>query len=87
MNPFFLGSSIALVLGALACMYRAIWGPTLFERIVAVNLIGTNILVVLILTAYTFRQSIYLDVAFAYGLLDFIAIIALTRYIESGGKF
>ncbi|MDI6892546.1 MAG: monovalent cation/H+ antiporter complex subunit F [Actinomycetota bacterium] len=86
MNPFFVGVSLTLLIGAFICLYRAILGPTLFERIIAVNLIGTNVLVVLILMAYLFKQAVYLDVAFAYALLNFVAIIAVTRCAETGGE-
>lgn len=85
MNPFIVGMSVILLIGAFVCLYRVILSRTLFERIIAVNLMGTNILVVLILMAYYFKQIVYLDVAFAYALLNFIAIIAVTRCAETRG--
>lgn len=86
MTPFIVGVSLILLLGAFICLYRVLFGRNLFERIIAVNLMGTNILVVLILMTYYLKQIFYLDVAFAYALLNFVAIIAVTRCAETRSR-
>jgi len=84
--PFFIGASIALLMGIFAALYRAFKGPNILDRVLAVNLIGTNALVVLILIAYIRGYNAYLDVALAYALLSFVSIVVIARYVESRGE-
>lgn len=85
MTTFFLVASLIIVANAFICLYRAVKGPTLPDRILAVNVVGTKTLVVLVLIAYVFGQSMYLDTAFIYGLLLFVVTVAIARYLETGG--
>jgi multicomponent Na+:H+ antiporter subunit F len=73
------------VANAFICLYRAVKGPTLPDRILAVNVVGSKTLVVLVIIAYVFGQSMYLDTAFIYGLLLFVVTVAIARYLETGG--
>lgn len=58
---------------------RALLGPTVFDRIVAVNVFGTKtVLVVALLTAVTGNQDL-IDVALVYALINFIAIVAVLK--------
>lgn len=85
MTTFFLVISLIIVANAFICLYRAVKGPTLPDRILAVNVVGSKTLVVLVLIAYVFGQSMYLDTAFIYGLLLFVITVAIARYLEAGG--
>ncbi len=85
MNDFFTVVTAILVLYMFVCLYRAIAGPTLADRLVAVNLIGTKTVVALSLIAFIFDQSMYIDTAIVYALLNFIVTIAVARYLETGG--
>ncbi|MDI6892032.1 MAG: monovalent cation/H+ antiporter complex subunit F [Actinomycetota bacterium] len=85
MTTFFLVASLIIVANAFICLYRAVKGPTLPDRILAVNVVGSKTLVVLVLIAYVFGQSMYLDTAFIYGLLLFVVTVATARYLETGG--
>ena len=84
MITFFLAIGIILVINASLCLYRAARGPTLPDRILAINIVGTKTLVVLVLIAYIFNQPMYLDIALVYGLLNFIITVAAARYMETG---
>lgn len=84
MINFYVGTTLFLVINALLCLYRAFMGPTVLDRILAINIIGTKTIVVLVLIAYIFHQAMYVDVALVYGVLNFIASIAAARYIETG---
>lgn len=84
MQAFFWGIAIFLLVNAFLCLWRAYAGPTVVDRILAVNIVGTKTLVVLVLLASVFGRSLYVDVAFVYGLLNFIVTIAASRYLETG---
>jgi multicomponent Na+:H+ antiporter subunit F len=75
---------ILLITSFFGCLFRAIAGPTLPDRIIGVNIISTKALIILVLIAYIFEQSIYLDVAFVYALLNFIVTVTAGRYLETG---
>lgn len=77
-------AAIFVVLGGvLLLLYRVIVGRTLHDRILAVNVIGTKTIVLLALTGFYYgRPGFFLDIALAYALINFIATIAVLRYME-----
>jgi multicomponent Na+:H+ antiporter subunit F len=77
-------TAIALVLMTFACVWRAEVGPTVQDRVLAVNVAGTKTLVVLAILARIAGHTFLLDAAIVYGLLNFVITIAVTRFIESG---
>lgn len=84
MQAFFWAVAIFLLLNAFTCLYRAWSGPTVFDRILGVNVVGTKTLVVLVLLAFIFERTLFLDVAFVYALLNFVVTIAAARFVETG---
>ena len=84
MTEFFFAIGIILIANAFLCLFRAARGPTVPDRILAINIVGTKTLVVLVLITYVFDQPMYLDIALIYGLLNFIVTIAAARYMETG---
>ena len=84
MNTLLWGTLLFLLVNALACLGRAILGPTLPDRIVAANVIGTKTVVVLVLLGVALDQVIWLDVALVYGLLSFTISLVVGRLIETG---
>lgn len=84
MDAFLWGIGIFLLANALLCLVRAYIGPTVADRILAVNIVGTKTLVVLVLLSYIFGRSLYLDIAFVYGLLNFAVTVIAARLIETG---
>lgn len=76
--------AILILLGVLAMLQRVVLGPTLMDRILAVNVIGTKTIVVLALIGFDYgRPSMFLDIALAYALINFIATVAILRYLEA----
>mgnify|MGYP000506825758 CR=1 FL=1 len=79
----FKAAIVALLLLMVALLYRVIKGPTAIDRLVAVNMIGTKATVVLVLMGIVFeRVDMFVDIAIAYGLLNFIASVAAARYFQ-----
>jgi multicomponent Na+:H+ antiporter subunit F len=81
---FELVCALLVLVAALAVVYRVIVGPTLMDRIMSVNVIGTKTIVLLVLIGFIYaRPSMFLDIALAYALINFIATIAVLRYLEA----
>ncbi len=83
MEFFFILSGVLLLLFMFMPLYRAIWGPTVIDRLVGVNVIGTKttIMIVLIGTLYN-RVDMFVDIALTYALLNFIASLAAARFFQ-----
>ncbi len=75
---------IFIVIAILLVLYRAILGPTVFDRILATNVVGTKTVVLLALIGFIYGRPQFLDIAIVYALINFIATIAIFRYIGSG---
>ncbi len=72
------------MVNAFACLARALAGPTLPDRILAANVVGTKTLVVLVLLGLALDQGLWLDVALVYGLLSFVITLVFGRLLETG---
>ncbi len=80
MQSIFLGISVTIVLASVASLYRGIEGPGVFNRIIAVNVIGTKTIVLLVLIGFIYQRPDFFDIALVYALLNFIMTVAATRY-------
>ena len=83
MDSFFIATGVALCLLMLLTLHRTVHGPSVIDRIMGVNVIGTKttILLVIIGTIYH-RVDMFVDIALAYALLNFIVAIAASRYFQ-----
>ena len=70
----------AIVLGIL----RLIIGPETVDRVVAVDLLTIVTIALIALLAHHAERYIYLDVALVYGLLSFLGVLAVARFVEKG---
>nr|WP_303650395.1 cation:proton antiporter [Halalkalicoccus sp. NIPERK01] len=67
-------------------LYRAVKGPTMQDRVLAVNVLGTNTVVILALLAVGLDEPWFLDIALVYALLNFLMSIAISKFtVERGG--
>ena len=83
MDTAVLTAIVVVLAGVLLVLYRVISGATLHDRILAVNVIGTKTIVLLALVGFLYRRpGFFLDIALAYALINFIATIAVLRYME-----
>jgi multicomponent Na+:H+ antiporter subunit F len=94
MDNFFLGISLALGFLVMLSLYRAIFGPTILDRIISTSVIGTKTAIILALMGFIYqRVDMFLDICLAYALLNFIATLAAAKFfrkresIEPGAKF
>jgi multicomponent Na+:H+ antiporter subunit F len=72
------------MLAAAACLtfIRLLKGPTLPDRVVAIDLIGVLMVCILVVTAAATEQQAFLDVAMVVALISFVGTVAYSRYIE-----
>ena len=83
MISFFLTVSVILCLLMFVSMYRALFGPTVLDRLIGVNAIGTKTVVLLLLIGLLYeRVDMFVDIALAYAFLNFIAVLAASRYFH-----
>ena len=76
-------SGTLLLILMLMPLYRAIYGPTVIDRILGVNLIGTKTTVmIVIIGTVNGRVEMFVDIALAYALLNFLAVLAASRYFQ-----
>ncbi|WP_335999493.1 cation:proton antiporter [Halorientalis halophila] len=81
-----LAAAGAFVLLSIVIVYRIVRGPTMQDRVVAANVVGTNTVVVIALLAAAFDAPGYLDIALVYALLNFLMSIAISKFtVERGG--
>lgn len=74
-------SSVLLLAGLALALRRVIVGPTPFDRVVALDLIGGICLCVIVKLAIFFEQGVLLEAAFAISLVSFLGTVAFARYL------
>lgn len=87
MNSFLLGVTVFIVVLTAISLYRIAVGKTIFDRIIAAMLVGTNGFIILILIGFLYeRINMFIDIAIAYALLNFVIVIVLGKYFDQGGE-
>jgi multicomponent Na+:H+ antiporter subunit F len=80
-------SIIFLSITIFVCMFRAIKGPSAADRLIAVNVIGTKVIVLILIVSFILHETYFVDVAIVYALISFLSSIIIAKFIEnSGGK-
>jgi multicomponent Na+:H+ antiporter subunit F len=81
MSNLFLAAGLVLVLLMLLCLVRVVGGPTVLDRILGGNVIGTKTTVLLLLIGLLYDHvDMFVDIAIAYALLNFIATLGATKF-------
>ncbi len=82
---FFIKISTIILSGSvLLCMIRAISGPETADRIIAVNVVCTKIIVIITMISFLLKESFFVDVALTYAMISFIASIIISKTIGAG---
>ncbi len=77
-------TGVLIALTILVATYRASVGPGVFNRVVAVNVIGTKTVVLLVVIGYFFERPYFFDLSLLYALLNFIGTLIFAKYLERG---
>ena len=86
MDTIYLYTSLCLGLIMIITLWRGVYGPTVLDRLLGVNAIGSKTTVLLILIGMLYgRVEMFVDISLAYALLNFIAVLAAYRYFQKRG--
>jgi multicomponent Na+:H+ antiporter subunit F len=75
-----LGISISIV----GLIYRLIKGPSIHDRVIALDAIGINLIALVALTSIVLETSAYLEAILLLGILSFVGTIAFAKFLEKG---
>jgi len=78
----FVAAGIAILVAIFLFLLRALFGPTTYDRILAVNAIGTKTVILVSLMGFIGGRPDFLDIALLYALMNFIATIAILKFVE-----
>ena len=86
MEKFFLAVSLFMGLLILLSLYRGIFGPTVFDRIIGVGFVGSKALSILVLMGMIYQRiDMFVDIALAYSLLVFISTLVFAKHFQKRG--
>ena len=86
MTVLFLGIALAIAFLTLIPTYRMVAGPTIFDRVLGMGLMGTNAILLIVLVGFIYeRVDLFLDLAIAYAILNFVGVVAVAKYLERRG--
>ena len=80
----FAAASIALLVALALVLARAIAGPTVFDRLLAANTVGTLAVLLLAVIGFLTGRPEFLDLAIVYGLLNIVGTIAVLKFFRHG---
>lgn len=86
LEPIFQLTLGMLALSALLALLRLVRGPTLPDRVVALDLLGVVIVTIAVASAAVTGSRYFLDVAIVVALLSFVGTVAYARYVETAER-
>ena len=75
-------AALAIFVSITLLLIRLFSGPTLYDRVLAVNSVGTKIVVLLALVGVMMGRPDFLDIALLYALINFVATIAILKFFR-----
>lgn len=75
----FLVFLVVLAMLFFACLIRSVIGPRMADRIVAVNMMGTMVMVAIAILAVMAQEGYLVDICLIYAMISFLAVIVLTK--------
>ena len=80
----FVAAAMGILVAMALAMARALLGPTVYDRILAVNLFGTKTVLMIAVLGFMTGRPDFLDIALVYALINFIGTIAVLKFIRFG---
>lgn len=78
-DALYTGALIVLGILLFLCLLRCVLGPRVADRIVAINMTGTVVIVIISILAVMMNEGYLVDVALIYAMLSFLAVVLLTK--------
>lgn len=79
-----IATSVAILITMTLALIRAMLGPTVFDRVLALNMFGTKTVLLMCVIVFLVGRTDFLDLALLYSLMNFIGMVALLRFSEYG---
>lgn len=77
-----IAATLAILVVMIMATIRAVLGPTLYDRVLAVNMFGTKTVLLISLLGFVMGRPEFLDIAIVYALINFISVIGVLRYSD-----
>lgn len=78
----FAAATLAVLVAMALVLARALLGPTIYDRMLAVNTFGTKTVLIIALLGFLTGRPDFLDIALVYALINFVATIAVLKFFE-----
>ncbi len=75
--------SLAILVTMVLALVRALRGPTVYDRVLAVNMFGTKTALLLSVIAFLVGRPDFLDLALAYALINLVGVLAVLQFIQN----
>jgi multicomponent Na+:H+ antiporter subunit F len=80
-----LAVAVFAILGTMGlALARAFLGPTVFDRLLAANMFGTKVVLLVAVLGFLDGRPEFLDIGLVYAMISFITVIAVLRFFELG---
>lgn len=80
----FIAAAFSILVVMALALVRALAGPTLYDRALAVNMFGTKTVLFISVLGFLTGRPDFLDIALVYALMNFIGLVAVLRFFEFG---
>jgi multicomponent Na+:H+ antiporter subunit F len=80
----FAAAILSILVALVLVVFRALKGPTLFDRVLAGNSIGTLAILLLAAVGFLTGRPEWLDIGITYGLLNLISTLAILKFVRHG---
>ncbi len=85
-DKFFTVLLVGLVVIAFSMLFRVFKGPTVYDRLNGLGVIGTDAILILILWGFLQKRvEMYVDIALSYAILGFISLVVLAKFLQGKG--
>ena len=79
----FFVTSLAILLTMALALTRALMGPSVYDRVLAVNMFGTKTALLLSVVAFLYGRPDFLDLALTYALINFVGVLAVLEFFQN----
>lgn len=80
----FVVAALAILATMTLAMVRALLGPTVYDRVLAVNMFGTKTVLIIAVLGFLTGRPDFLDLALLYALINFVGTLAVLKFFEYG---
>jgi len=80
----FIVTALAVLIAMALAMTRALLGPTVYDRVLAVNMFGTKTVLMVAVLGFLSGRPDFLDLALLYALINFVGTLAVLKFFEFG---